>query len=228
MSDNQKKTYTIYFGGEMFDVKHLIGNAALAEAIYAFSEGRYIPVLPQNFKKKEANTHAIRDHALQALTSCDVCLFHYEGAEMPSDTLVQYLFAKFADIPTLLLHTNSKERSHGLMSSHFPRTKTVQMDGSSMYQEILQSLGGAPDHSLAQVLEEGRSLESSRLLLEKTAHLVIQSLDDLVKIAPILPKMLSEAVYQWLALMPGYAKSSSEMSMATLGYCQQKQTKGLL
>ncbi len=38
--------YTIYFAGELFDHKHLIGNALLASHIESLSGGRYRCVLP--------------------------------------------------------------------------------------------------------------------------------------------------------------------------------------
>jgi hypothetical protein len=45
----KKRSYTVYLGGELFSLKHLIGNAWLAEAIYEKSHGRFRCLLPQDF-----------------------------------------------------------------------------------------------------------------------------------------------------------------------------------
>src|SRR4051812_35466214 len=95
-----------YFGGELFSAKHLHGNAALAEAIYKVSGQRYIAVLPQNLEQREVSTNAVRDQDLRAVVACDLGLFHYDGPELDSGTVVEYMYAKFADIPSVLLRTD--------------------------------------------------------------------------------------------------------------------------
>src|SRR3954465_8346222 len=93
-------SYTFYCGGELFSAKHLEGNATLCEAIFALSSGRYVAVLPQNLEQRETTAHAIRDSDLRALLNCDLGLFHYDGPELDSGTVVEYMFAKFADLPS--------------------------------------------------------------------------------------------------------------------------------
>ena len=46
--------YTIYFAGELFDHKHLIGNALLAAHIERLSNGRYRCVLPQDLEQTDS------------------------------------------------------------------------------------------------------------------------------------------------------------------------------
>ena len=104
MSTNQ--TYTFYFGGELFSGKHLLGNALLAEAIFARSQGKYRAVLPQNLEQRDTTPHAIRDQDIRALLACDLGLFHYDGPELDSGTVVEFMFAKFADIPAVLVRTD--------------------------------------------------------------------------------------------------------------------------
>ncbi|MEZ4657679.1 MAG: hypothetical protein R2911_08915 [Caldilineaceae bacterium] len=42
--------YTIYFAGDLFDHKHLIGNAILASYIESCSNGQYKCIVPQNLE----------------------------------------------------------------------------------------------------------------------------------------------------------------------------------
>ena len=62
----KKRSYTVYFGGELFTLKHLIGNAYLAEAIYDKSHGKYLCQLPQDFEPRGKTTHAVRDQDIAA------------------------------------------------------------------------------------------------------------------------------------------------------------------
>ncbi|MBV9127460.1 MAG: nucleoside 2-deoxyribosyltransferase [Verrucomicrobia bacterium] len=232
------KTYTIYFAGELFSSKHLLGNAALAEAIYALSEGRYISVLPQNLEQREASAHSIRDQDIQTLLSCDLGLFNYDGPELDSGTVVEYLFAKFADIPSVLLRTDFRQSGDqdksgdawNLMNSFYPRTRVVQLDSMTLYQEAFKSAGGFGNEkdAAAVVLDQGRSLEAARLLVERIASQAIAAFDAVLSVPPLMPKMLTEAIYQWLALMPGFRMPENLAAEKILGYCIRKQGKGLL
>ena len=229
-------SYTVYLAGELFSAKHLLGNAALAEAIFALSNGRYVSVLPQNLEQRDSTPQAIRDQDLRVLLSCDLGLFHYDGPELDSGTVVEYLFAKFADIPSVLLRTDFRpggDQEHpgdawNLMSSFFPRTKVVQLDSLALYQEALRRTGGAIEVPPARVLDEGRSLEGGRLLTERIAAQVIAALDSLLTMPPVLPRMFAESVYHWLALMPGLRGKVDDNTLATLDLCAKKQAKGLL
>lgn len=234
----RKTSYTVYFAGELFSAKHLLGNAALAEAIYALSDGRYVSVLPQNLEQREVSAHSIRDQDIQTLLTCDLGLFNYDGPELDSGTVVEYLFAKFADIPSVLLRTDFRQAGDqgesndawNLMSSFYPRTKVIQLDSMTLYQKAFHKVGGfgnEPD-AAAIVLEGGRSLEGARLLIERVASQVIAAFDAVLALPPVLPRMYAEAVYHWLALMPGFRRSEEQMAEMILGLCAKKQGKGLL
>src|SRR5215469_2754066 len=95
--------FSVYFAGELFSGKHLLGNAALAEAISQVSNLQFICVLPQTFEPRNLNAKGIRD---KDLVDCDLAIFNFDGGEVDSGTVVEYLFAKFADISSLLLRTD--------------------------------------------------------------------------------------------------------------------------
>ena len=75
----RKKSYTVYFGSELFSLKHLIGNAYLAEAIFEKSHGKYLCRLPQDFEPRGKTPRTIRDQDIRALLQCDLGLFNYDG-----------------------------------------------------------------------------------------------------------------------------------------------------
>jgi len=68
-----------YFGGELFSLKHLLGNVALAQAIRRVSNGQFEAVLPQDLEATNKRGKAIRDIDILTLLSCDLALFHFDG-----------------------------------------------------------------------------------------------------------------------------------------------------
>ncbi len=123
----------LYFAGELFSLKHLVGNAALAEEIYSVSNGEILPVLPQIIEHCPATPQSIRDRNLKTLQSCQLALFNFDGLELDSGTVVEFVIAKMLDIPAVLLRTDFRvggdQGSGGepwnLMCSFFPRTVTL-------------------------------------------------------------------------------------------------------
>src|SRR5476651_267467 len=99
----KSRSLTVYFASELYNLQHLIGNAYLAEAIYEKSHGRYLCELPQDLEPSGTRPHAIRDHGIRTLVSCDLALFNFDGAEIDSATAIEFMFAKFADIPAVIL-----------------------------------------------------------------------------------------------------------------------------
>ena len=124
---------TLYFAGELFSQKHLIGNALLAHAIYEESQKQYLPILPQDLEFRDTSPKAIRDQDLLSLIQCDLALFHFDGPELDSGTVVEFMYAKFADIPAVILRTDFREGGDqagagdpwNLMCSFYPRTEVV-------------------------------------------------------------------------------------------------------
>jgi hypothetical protein len=229
-------TYTFYFGGELFSAKHLYGNALLAEAIFALSGGRYVALVPQHLEQREATAQSIRDADLRALLSCDLGLFHYDGPELDSGTVVEYMVAKFADIPSVLLRTDFRSAGDGkelggdawnLMSSFYPRTRVLELNSIALYQPGLRRAEGSAD-PLVQMLAEKRGSDAARLMTDSIARSVIATFDELLALPPALPASLTESVYRWLALMPGLNGAPDENTRAMLELCARKQAKGLL
>ena len=208
---SNEKTYTVYFGGELFSTKHLLGNAALADAIRRRSHGRYAPILPQDFEQRDATAHAIRDEDLRALLGCDLGLFNYDGPELDAGTVVEFLFAKFADIPAVLLRTDFRgagDQATGepwnLMTSFYPRTITVVLDAMAMYQRGL----------VGSATEPGRrtgSVPAAEGAIEETAGKVMAAFDEVLALPPILTGEMRRAVYEWLARMPGFGAGAEEL-----------------
>ncbi len=126
------KPIRIYWGGDLFDHKDLTGNLLLADAVKKVSAGRYLPVLPQESEEDNERALNIRDCDYDLLLSCDVMLANFDGPDLDSGTVAEFLFARMLDYPAVLLRTDFRKSGESaaspdpwnLMCSGFPRTKS--------------------------------------------------------------------------------------------------------
>jgi nucleoside 2-deoxyribosyltransferase len=214
-----RPTRTIYLAGELFSAKHLAGNAALAGHIASLSGGRFHCILPQDLPQA-ASPRAIRDQDLRALLACDAALFHYDGLELDSGTVVEYLFAKFADIPAVLVRTDFRHAGDqiegdpwNLMTSFYPRTSTVWLNSMDLYQR--------------QLLKGATASAAADALIRTVATRICAALDQVLAMPPILPRELGPAVYNWLAILPGFDTIHGQWLEAAQLH-REKVEKGLL
>jgi nucleoside 2-deoxyribosyltransferase len=202
----KKRSYTVYFASELFSLKHLIGNAYLAEAIYEKSHGKYLCQLPQDFEPRGTTAQAVRDQDIRALIECDLALFNFDGAELDSGTVVEFMFAKFADIPAVILRSDLRQGGDSsdpwnLMASFYPRTINVRVDSLSSYKTIMRRRHRKLDEVIR--LAAQHSSADAQLMCEQIAAACVRALDRTLKMEPVMPKHVREEVYHWLALMPG-------------------------
>jgi nucleoside 2-deoxyribosyltransferase len=234
----KKKSYTVYFASELFSLKHLIGNAYLAEAIYEKSHGKYLCVLPQNIEQRRTTAHSIRDHDIRTLLSCDLALFNYDGTELDSGTVVEFMFAKFADIPSVLLRSDIR---HGgdqvgdpwnLMTSFYPRTASVLVNSITLYKAAMQTRQRASTRrgKLDEVvrLAGQHSSADAQKMCEQIAAACVRALDKVTATEPVMPKHLREEVYQWLALMPNLNGNPKKLRRELEAVLERKVERDLL
>ena len=86
----------IYFAGDIFDHKDLVGNALLARFIERASDKRYRCVLPQNLEQSSNRAVSIRNQDLLQVMTCDVALFNFDGDDLDSGTVVEFMLAKMS------------------------------------------------------------------------------------------------------------------------------------
>jgi nucleoside 2-deoxyribosyltransferase len=192
---------SVYFAGELFNAKHLAGNAGLAAAIQRRSNCQFVCVLPQTMESREEGAHFIRDEDLEHLIRSDIAIFNFDGSEIDSGTVVEFMVAKFADIPALLLRTDFRRGGDqgqdpwNLMLSFYPRTKTCCLDSMALYKT-----------ALAQGLDPSNAADS---LLDQIAAEVVKELQQLAQSRPMLPSELTNSVHDWLVQFPGFRSAES-------------------
>jgi len=228
----KEKSYTVYFASELFSSKHLIGNAYLAEAIYESSHGRYLCVLPQNLEQRVKSAQAIRDHDLRTLVNCDLGLFNYDGTELDAGTVIEFMFAKFADLPSVILRSDFRNAGDqrgdpwNLMSSFFPRTVSVVIDSLNAYKTAMRRHPETHDEVVR--LAGQQSTADAQRMCEQVAQACVRAFDRVLEAEPVMPKHLREEVYNWLALMPGLRGKEKALRKEFEDILEQKVERGLL
>jgi nucleoside 2-deoxyribosyltransferase len=191
--------YTIYFGGSLFNHKDLTGNALLAEYIAKCSDNQYRCCLPQDVEQHQTTALAIRNKDIAKLIECDLGMFNFDGTELDAGVVVEFMLAKFLDMPTVILRSDFRtcgEKEIGgedwnFMCSFYPRTQVVKFNAIQSYQEATeetQSLNGALE-----------------IYYTRIARMIIESLDAARLEPPLLkddPKRLT-TLYQWALEFPG-------------------------
>jgi nucleoside 2-deoxyribosyltransferase len=134
---------TIYFAGSLFNHKDLFGNKLLASAIENSSEDRYSCLLPQDIEFGSNRAADIRNGDLKAVFESDIAIFNFDGTELDSGTVVEFMVAKFLDIPALILRTDFRKsgdqesggENWNLMCSFYPRTESLTLNSMELYHK---------------------------------------------------------------------------------------------
>lgn len=214
-------TYTVYFAGDLFDHKHLAGNELLAGAVDRRSGGRYACVVPQDLEQATERMVDIRNQDLMQVMACDLGLFNFDGTDLDSGTVVEFMMAKMLDIPSVLLRSDfrasgDQEREGddwNLMCSFYPRSRKVQFNAMAWYQEARRvggqgGPGGPGDDSPGSPDGPGGGAPAanwSERLYNRMADAVIEALDA-VRAEPSTfggDEARINAVYKWAAQFPG-------------------------
>jgi hypothetical protein len=225
------KSLTVYFSSELYSLNHLLGNAYLAEAIYERSHGRYLCLLPQDREPSGLRPRSVRDHDLKLLAGSDLAMFTFDGAEIDPATVVEFMYAKFADIPAVILRSDHRKAGDGphpwsLMADFYPRTVPVVFDGLAAYQAEMRRRHRRLDEVIR--LAGQQSTADAQKMCDQLAAACVRALDRVQTMEPAMPKYLREQVYNWLPLMPGLAGKKKDLRKDFERHLERKVDKGLI
>jgi nucleoside 2-deoxyribosyltransferase len=202
----KQRSLNVFFSAEVFNLKHIIGNAYLAEAIYERSHGKYLCALPQDFDPRGTAARSIRDHHIRALVGCDLALFSFDGPDLDSGTVAEFMLAKFADIPAVILRSdrrgaNDRAWPWNPLVNYYPRTVIIGLDGLAAYKAVLKKRQVKVDEVMRLAGLHG-SADSQRVCDEIAGH-IVRAFDRVREAEPVMPRHLREEIYNWIPLMPG-------------------------
>jgi len=118
----------------------------LANSIERLSEGRYALILPQDLQQMASNAEEIKDNDLRNVRDTDGILVNFDGTELDSGTVVEFISAKFLNKPAVIYRTdyrtggddlmNPDGESWNLMLTNYPRTEVIK---SKMIVDVYQA-----------------------------------------------------------------------------------------
>lgn len=213
---------SVYFAGDLFNHKDLTGNLLLAEAIERESSGRYVSVLPQHLEQSTSRSIDIRNNDLSKIVSADLILVNFDGTELDSGTVIEFLFAKALDVPAVILRSDfrsSGDQERGdpwnLMCSGYPRTGKLTLNAMAWYQEAWEKGGGT-----AAVLERFYS---------KLSKAIITEFDNVYNEPSLIDsQQMLRNVYEWGLRFPGNGFSDLFTEQELKSLLEKKQKKALL
>jgi nucleoside 2-deoxyribosyltransferase len=227
MSSQAKTEYTIYFAGPLFDHKDLIGNAILSTYIDKVSEGKYRCIIPQNLEQATDKLVDIRNQDLSYVLACDLAIFNFDGTELSSGTVVEFLYAKLLDIPSVIIRSDFRGGGDqgregdrwNLMASYYPRTRKLEFNSMEWYQREKKATS-----------RDGGIFETADNLYKKIAQLIIDELDAVMEEPPLLSAEEGQAfdIYKWASLFPGNDLKEVKHIVDIEGIINTKKSKGLL
>jgi len=213
---------SVYFAGDLFNHKDLTGNLLLAEAIERESSGRYVCVLPQHLEQSTSRSIDIRNNDLSKIVSADMILVNFDGTELDSGTVIEFLFAKAIDVPAVILRSDfrsagDQERGDpwNLMCSGYPRTGKLTLNAMAWYQEAWGKGGGT-----TAVLERFYS---------KLSKTIITEFDNVYNEPSLIDsQQMFRNVYEWGLRFPGNGFSDFFTEQELKSLLEKKQKKALL
>jgi len=223
-SKNQRsrgKTYSVYLAGDLWTHKDLVGNALLGHYIKKVSRGRYLCVLPQDLETPNNRTVDIRNVDLKHVMTCDMAIFNFDGSNLDSGTVVEFIYAKMLDIPSVILRTDFRSSGEGgqdqdpwnLMATHWPRSKVLKLHGMAEYQ------GAKTPGALSSTINN---------LYMKMARQVVESLDAVREEKPLVTADRLNALYDWALDFPGAGYRDLFNQEEVQQLIADKRAKGLL
>ena len=171
-----------YFAGGLFDHKELIGNKLLADAIADVSAGRWEALLPQNEENQlRDDPKSIRDNDFQMVLKSDAALFNFDGTELDSGTVAEFMAARFIDLPCVVLRSDFRKagdqnidgEAWNLMLSGYPGTVTLSFDSMNEYQRAFRGK---------------ETFEALKCFYTEMAEKIVAALDEVYGRKPVLSK----------------------------------------
>jgi nucleoside 2-deoxyribosyltransferase len=211
---NSVGPYTVYSAGGLFTQDELATNVMIKEAVWRLSNGKFQLFLPQSREFQELDQSSleayIRNTDLLQVVKADILLVRFDGLELDSGTVVEYMMAKFLGKPTVILRSDFRSVSflplcepYNLMVKNWPRAIEIHLNSFGIWAELFsaerQGLGDSEPLQRLMNAELG-TLQKS---VDEVAKQVIAGLEAVVKMKSPYPPEYQEVVYKALRFSPG-------------------------
>jgi nucleoside 2-deoxyribosyltransferase len=211
---NSVGPYTVYSAGGLFTQDELATNVMIKEAVWRLSNGKFQLFLPQSREFQELDQSSleayIRNTDLLQVVKADILLVRFDGLELDSGTVVEYMMAKFLGKPTVILRSDFRSVSflplcepYNSMVKNWPRTMEIHLNSFGIWAELFsaerQGLGDSEPLQRLMKAELG-TLQKS---VDEVAKQVTAALEAVIEMKSPYPPEYQEVVYKALRFSPG-------------------------
>ena len=206
--------YTIYTAGGLFTQDELATNIMIKEAVWRLSNGKFQLFLPQSRELQELDQTDleayIRNTDLLEVVKADILLARFDGLELDSGTVVEYMMAKFLGKPTVILRSDFRSVSflplcepYNSMVKNWSRTIEIHLNSFGIWAELFSAERLA--HSDSESLQGSMNAEIGTLQksVDEVAKQVIAALEAVIEMKSPYPPEYQEVVYQASRYTPG-------------------------
>ena len=206
--------YTIYSAGGLFTQDELATNIMIKEAVWRLSDGKFQLFLPQSRELQEldqSNLEAyIRNTDLLEVVKADILLVRFDGLELDSGTVVEFMMSKFLGKPTVILRSDFRSvaflpecEPYNLMVRSWPRTIELHLHSFELWAELFskESLDQGDRQSLQRLMNA--ELSTLQKSVDEIARQVIAALEAVLEMKSPYPPEYQELVYQAARLSAG-------------------------
>lgn len=211
---NSDRPYTVYSAGGLFTQDELAANVLLKEAVWRLSSGKFQLFLPQSRELQELDRPDveayIRNTDLLEVVKADIVLVRFDGLELDSGTVVEFVVAKSLGKPTVVLRSDFRRSSctglaepYNLMAKNWPRNIEVQLDSFRLWADLLskeRQVSSDGDMFQAMMRAELGMVKTS---VDEIAKQVIGGFEAVLEMESPFPHEYREVVYQALRFSPG-------------------------
>jgi len=209
-SEILSESYLAYLAGGIFTQHELATNVSMKEAVWRLSNGRFELVLPQSKELRQLDrpdlAAYLRNVDLHQLVQADILIARFDGAELDTGTVVEFLVAKMLGKPSVIIRTDSRhlisdgiDDPYNLMVKNWPRTIEVYIDSLIDY---VRMIADARDTESERPILEAE-IATIRRGIDAMAVRVIEALNSVVEMESPYPPELREAVYKAIRYAPG-------------------------
>lgn len=213
-NENLPESYSVFLSGELFTQHDLATNVSIKEAVWRLSHGRYQLVLPQSKELRQLDLPNLpaylRNEDLYLLVQAEAVIARFDGPELDSGTVVEFMVAKMLAKPTIILRTDSRHLTsqglddpYNLMLRNWPRTVEVHVDALSNYINMITEEKETHRNDESEGNLIGAELVVVQRGIDALANELIIGLDSVIDMESPYPPELRKVVYEAVRYIPG-------------------------
>jgi nucleoside 2-deoxyribosyltransferase len=208
--------YTIYSAGGLFTQHELTTNILIKEAVWRLSNGKFQLFLPQSRELQELDRSDvvayIRNTDLLEVVKADIIMARFDGVELDSGTVVEFVTAKTLGKPVVILRSDFRRQSntgwaepYNLMVKYWPRTVEVHLNCFQLWAGLFAR--EQLDHDSGEAFQATMEAELGTIQksMDAVAEEIVAGLEAVIKMPSPYPAAYQEMMYQALRFSPGYA-----------------------